>query len=277
MLCNHMVRVTDKKARSGRAWILVPCGRCIACRLNKARGWALRIMHEAKEAPCSCFVTLTYSDENLPKNGSLSVEDCQKFFKRLRKNTGRKFRYFLGGEYGEIGGRPHYHAILFSFSKADRNELERAWGLGHIRVDDVSVDRAQYVAGYTLKKLTGDSADNYSGRRREFGLMSRRPGIGAEYLEKYGEFTKQNGFCVVKGNKVGLPRFYSERLYITDEEKNQLREKRQAVIDEGFEKSRVKAQLDGSRPYLVSDYSRTERAAGEADLIARHKMKRRTL
>lgn len=273
-MCAHRVMIQDK---STGGILMVPCGRCISCRLNKARGWSIRIMHEVKVAKLSCFVTLTYNDDHLPKNNSLVVEDCQKFMKRLRKNTKVKVRYFLGGEYGEIGKRPHYHAILFGVDKTFRAEIERSWGLGYVTVADVSDQHALYVAKYTTKKLSGSLVQNYGGRKPEFGLMSRRPGIGHDYLDTNGGFLKQNGFCVVKGKKVGLPRYYSERIFKTEEEKNVLQQKRQSFINEAFQRSRDKAGGETLPPYAVADYARSELAQGEKDLQAREKMNRRKL
>jgi len=246
--------------------------------MNKARSWGVRIMHEVRFSDDACFVTLTYSDEYLPKDGSLSVEDCQKFLKRLRKNVGVKIRYFLGGEYGEGRNRPHYHVIFFGLGQKDKLEIDKAWGMGHTFVGNVTVDSANYVAGYTLKKLSGARVAEYNGRRPEFGLMSRRPGIGHEYLDRNGTFLKQNGFCVVKGNKVGMPRYYSERVFKTEEEKKALHEKRQKVLDEAFASSRRKSGVGEDGPsYLVSDYNRTEREAQEAQLRSRQDLKRRKL
>jgi len=236
-------------------------------------------MHEVKISKCSCFVTLTYSDENLPKNKSLVVEDCQKFFKRLRKNTQLKLRYFLGGEYGEKEGRPHYHAVIFGLSKEFRAEVERSWGLGYITCDDVTPERAMYVAKYTTKKLSGPAVSHYNGRKPEFGLMSRRPGIGHDYLDVNGKFIEQNGFCVVKGNKVSLPRYYSEKIFKTEEQKNALQKKRQVFIDEAMRNSAAKAGIgaDGLGAYRVADYQRTERLQSEKDMHAREKMQKRKL
>ena len=49
---------------------------------------------------------------------TLSKDDLQKFFKRLRKNYGKKVRYFACGEYGPKHYRPHYH-LLFFFDSSD--------------------------------------------------------------------------------------------------------------------------------------------------------------
>ena len=90
----------------------LPCGKCIQCRLEYARSWAVRCVHEAKMHEENSFVTLTYSDEHL-KNPKLQYSDFQKFMKRLRfVNNDRKIGVFVTGEYGEKNKRPHWHAIF---------------------------------------------------------------------------------------------------------------------------------------------------------------------
>jgi len=229
-------------------------------------------MHEVKQG-AACFATLTYDDDHLPKDLSLSLGDCQKFIKRLRKNSKNKVRYYLGAEYGTYGKRPHYHVILFGLSKADTKTIELSWGLGYVYVGDVNHDSASYVAGYTLKKL--DSLAAYNGRKPEFSLMSRRPGIGADYLKTNTEWLKNNGFCIAKGNKVAMPRYYADKVFTTPEDKELLHQKRQQVINEGFALSQQKSGV--SVDYQVSDYQRSERAQGEADLKCRQALKKRKL
>ena len=105
---------TDKK-------IDVPCGRCVGCRLERSRQWAIRCVHEASLYDNNCFITLTYDSDHVPSDGSLRVEDFQNFMKRLRKSVApRRVRFFHCGEYGERGDRPHYHAILFNLDFDDR-------------------------------------------------------------------------------------------------------------------------------------------------------------
>lgn len=97
--------------------IKIPCGRCIGCRLEKSRQWAARCVFEATKHKDNCFITLTYSDENLPFGKSLDPYHLEKFWKRLRKKLGpdHKIKYFAAGEYGETTKRPHYHAIVFGW------------------------------------------------------------------------------------------------------------------------------------------------------------------
>jgi len=144
----------------------VPCGTCILCRNETARQWAVRIAHEAQQWEENSFITLTYSDENLPQHGSLDYQDLVKFWKRLRKETG-SLRYYAVGEYGDKTQRPHYHACLFGHdfisggiqTRDVPNKLwvnpmlDRCWGLGQVSVGKLNFETARYTASYVTKKL----------------------------------------------------------------------------------------------------------------------------
>ena len=209
--------------------IRLPCNRCIACRLNYANYWSTRIVCESHFWKYSSFVTLTYNDDNLiiGEKGfaTLSKEHCQNFFKELR-GKGVKVRYFLGGEYGDIHNthRPHYHICMFSDNEAitDNTFLQGIWRKGFLSVGSLTRDSANYVAKYCVKKLGGKEAYRYEqmGIIPEFALMSRRPGIGLQYIEKFKETVKRNGFVVVNGKKQPIPRYFGTRIF-TEEEKNQ--------------------------------------------------------
>jgi len=163
----------------------LPCGQCIGCRLDRSLMWAQRLMHESRSHDTSCFVTLTYSDQNLPADGSLSVKHFQKFMKRLRKRVPITIKYFHCGEYsprkdrpvgpfdpdyyiGE-GQRPHYHAVIFGYDFPDKtlwtvrdgNRLYTSdllldcWGKGHVAIGNLTFESAAYVARYCIKKING--------------------------------------------------------------------------------------------------------------------------
>lgn len=210
---------------TGEKFILLPCGQCYACRLNKSKDWATRCVLEAKMHDKNCFVTLTYNDEHLPKDLSLQKDDFVKFMKRLRKNTGEKIRFYMAGEYGSLYQRPHYHACLFGYRPDDlqlytiRNginlytsaTLEKAWQYrGFVTVGDVTYESAAYVARYVMKKITGDKAEEYyNGREPDYNNMSRMPGIGTAFFEKYGEDIYNKDFVVIRnGIKCKPPRFF---------------------------------------------------------------------
>jgi len=280
MQCNNPITISFRKNPIVHAkypqGLTVPCGKCTACRISKAREWSMRILHEIDVWEKSIFVTLTYNDEYLPKFRSVNKIELQKFFKRLRKNLGRKIKYFLGAEYGELHTRPHYHCILFGVSRAEQLQIDQSWGLGYVHVGDVSHDSARYVASYTLKKLSGPQVAEYvrKGIKPEFSLMSRCPGIGYRYVESNKKFLNQNGFVIVKGNKAALPRYYSDKVY-TEAEKTLLHSTRQEFYDERHQRLK---DLSGSiHGYQVNDYERGIRAQHIADLKAKEALKRRKL
>jgi hypothetical protein len=102
----------------GAKFIQLPCGQCIGCRLAHSRDWATRCVHEAHMHDHNCFITLTYSPENLPEGGTLVRKHFTDFMKRLRKALAVddiSIRFFGCGEYGSKLERPHYHAIIFGY------------------------------------------------------------------------------------------------------------------------------------------------------------------
>lgn len=203
---------------------VVSCGRCISCRLNFSNSWATRIVSESKMCKYSSFVTLTYEDKNLPYSEkgvpTLRKRDCQLFFKRSRKEV--SFRYYLGAEYGDIFHRPHYHFCAFSNDPKIlvSSFWYKFWQNGFVYVGSLTRDSANYVAKYCVKKLKGLKAEFYKeqGIEPEFALMSRRPGIGYDYIMKFKDLVKRNGFVVVDGKKQSIPRYFGSKIF-TDEEK----------------------------------------------------------
>lgn len=191
--------------------------------------------------PDNIFITLTYDNEHLPEDRSLHYRDYQLFMKRLLVHADRhldrhKIRFYMCGEYGEQFGRPHYHSIMFNYDLPDKKlwKLERGnplyisetltelWGKGHTSIGGVTFQSAAYVARYLMKKVTGAAAaDHYEWmdpetgefhqRRPEFTNMSRRPGIGSTWLEKYRSDVFPSDFVVVNGKKVSPPRFYTNQ------------------------------------------------------------------
>lgn len=214
--------------------VSIACGQCVGCRISRAHAWALRCSHEAqmmREAKRpSCFVTLTYKPSKLPSDLSLNVIDWQLFAKRLRNRQG-PFRFFMCGEYGDENLRPHYHALIFGHDfYSDRIEhsqnasgdklyispsLLEIWGKGDTLVGDVSWSSAAYVSGYIVTKNRADSRKyrRNDGLREwyvrpEFSLMSRRPGIGASWFDKYGGDAFPSDFLIHDGRRRRVPKYY---------------------------------------------------------------------
>ena len=228
----------------------IPCGQCIGCRLERSRQWAIRCSHEASLHSKNSFITLTYRE--LPPNGSLNKRDIQTFFKRLRKKKG-KLRYYQCGEYGEHGtGRPHHHAILFGmdfsedqkpFKKTEQGHtlytsktLTDTWGHGHCYIGEVTFQSTAYVARYIMKKALGESAqakysyektiidpetgeilsDTLETIQPEYTTMSRRPGIGTDWLKKYQADVYPHDSVRLDNKNHRPPKFYDKQLELTD-------------------------------------------------------------
>lgn len=218
---------------------MLPCGQCVGCRLDRSRQWALRCVHEAKLYEHNCFITLTYDDDHLPKDGSLSHRDFQLFFKRLRKQfPNNNIRYYMCGEYGELNGRPHFHAILFNHTFTDlflhskspsgshlfrSPTLERLWPFGFASIGAVTFESAAYVSRYVMKKVTGSLADSHYERidpstgeiiwlKPEYNRMSLKPGIGASFYHKYKSDIFPHDRVVHDGTEHRVPRYYDKLL-----------------------------------------------------------------
>lgn len=239
-------------------------------------------MHEAQLYKDNSFITLTFSNEHLPVNYSVSVRDWQLFMKRLRKSLpqSQKIRSFACGEYGEENLRPHYHAILFNkdfsdkqFYKRDRNgnvlytsqQLSQIWPFGHATTGDVTFESAAYVARYVMKKITGEPAEAHYTRMHpltgkihrvqpEFVTQSRRPGLGAPWLERFKSDVYPSDFIITRGARSRPPRFYDERL--TEEELEELKRRRKATgrrfkDDNTPERLRVRHEVAKARVALL--------------------------
>ncbi len=187
------------------------CGRCQPCRLNRRAIWTTRLVLENNLHSASCFATLTYSDENLPRNNSLAPWQMKPFLRDLRSAYG-KLRYYLIGEYGASHNtsRPHYHALIYG-QNLTRHQLESVWQKGSCDSGSVTHESAQYVAGYINHTST---PTDLAGRSPEFSRMSRNPGIGYGCVEKLVSFhqTKAGVEYLIKNRDVVGTVRYGKRI-----------------------------------------------------------------
>lgn len=191
--------------------VTFPCGKCAACLSNLRDSWKFRLQKEADSALSSWFLTLTYSDETVPLNG-VDKTALQLYFKRFRKNNPKvKLRYYAIGEYGGTTLRPHYHACVFLDVMEFKPEaFENDWYNGHVHVCLCSPATIGYIANYhTVKKFSAPPDKNPA-----FSLMSRKPGIGASYLEHSDAIRDVDmTFTYIAGSPYVIPRYYQDKLY----------------------------------------------------------------
>ncbi len=237
MPCNDPIagwKSKDKTARGLRAVtfdlhkgivdfpINVPCGKCFGCQLAKSREWAIRCSHEAQMHDHNSFITLTYNDKNLPPAAELRPADFVNFMKRLRDRSQKQLSFFHCGEYGELDGRPHHHALLFGRHFPDMTywrksgqynlfrskELEQIWTNGHSEIGEVSFESAGYIARYQMK---GGKHENKIAK--PYLTMSRNPAIGKTWLKKYMADVYPGDEIIIKGGqKQKPPRYYDNQL-----------------------------------------------------------------
>ncbi len=254
----------------------VACGSCLGCRLDHALMWACRIVHESHlymDQYGNSFVTLTYREaydcteeqfqagHYIPADFSLRPQDVSKFIRRLRKSTDHKIRYFYCGEYGDENQRPHYHICLFNHSFNDKllwkddegfytytsHELELLWPFGFATVQALGYGQAAYTARYSLKKITGQKADDHYLRCDQDGVAywllpeyirmstgrSKPCGLGAGFYAKFSDDIFPSDETPVPGHGIikKVPRYYQNILETEDPETLKLvKELRQIYI-----------------------------------------------
>lgn len=153
--------------------------------------------------------------------------------------TSPKIGFYMAGEYGERYGRPHYHALLFGVDFADRiyhgktkageriyrsETLEKLWPHGYSSVGNATFASAAYISRYIMKKRTGDGNKHHYeildletgeiyNRKKEYNCMSRNPGIGKTWWDKYKtDVTTIDKVITKKGRKLRPPRYYDKQL-----------------------------------------------------------------
>lgn len=211
--------------------------------MNHAMSWSVRIMHQTQMEADSCFLTLTYDDAHLPSDRSLHVEHPQAFIKSLRRKI-RPFKYFLCGEYGGETLRPHYHLCLMGEDFHKDRETYRyatpnghplftsatvnaAWPHGtHNLIGALTTESACYVASYVNKKFKGPNTDNryktlfieedgtaeIHQLKPEFATMSRRPGLGSTWFDKYHKEVYPADEVILNGRPRRPPKYYDSLL-----------------------------------------------------------------
>lgn len=232
-----------KETRGGQI-LTLPCGKCLACRKERARQWSIRLSHHLLYNQNAIFLTLTYDELNCPS--VLKKEDYQLFIKRLRKRFKNiKIKYYGCGEYGSKTERPHWHIIIFGLPIGSMN-LERAgfvegrwssaiirelWPYGHNVTGTVNERSISYVTGYLLKEKDPK-------RRMQFQSQA----LGEEFI--YDNESLIRDFKLTRyGRRVPVPRYYIKKLGILPHE---IPELDSVAVEKGYE-DRTEYLLDGKR------------------------------
>lgn len=173
-------------------FVSVPCGKCLECRDSKRKQLYQRMVceqigHDVKGI-IPLFFTLTYNDENLPKDG-VSCLDVRLFFNRfytyLRRAgyKGDSPRHIVFSEYSPTKHRAHYHGIIFGLDVAQLwphymdfvDFFEKTWNKGFVHIKHFLPHGFNYVSKYVLKEKNAPDDLNpnfWFGSRQNGGIGS---------------------------------------------------------------------------------------------------------
>lgn len=220
---------------------VIPCRKCIGCKLDYSRDWANRGYLESKKYKNNYFITLTYDDDHLPMDeeittsqgvtytktddwkGNLRPEHLKKFIHNIRQYYYRKngktgIKYIACGEYGSKNERPHYHIIFFDcpFETEEmynarlidqeyywQNKIiEKYWERGLSNVSVANWNTIAYVCRYITKKLYGNNAEDTRAQKGQIAEFIRvSKGIGKEYWEENKEKILETDSITIRNNK----------------------------------------------------------------------------
>lgn len=197
----------------------VPCGNCNFCLQTKRADWSFRLQYEAQHSVTGYFLTLTYEDDKVEFNAISGLPEVRKdtmqlFTKRIRKDNVMAMvsplRYYSVGEYGTISSRPHYHSIMLNLNERIAERLQRYWPHGHVHAGEVTDASIHYVTKYVINRKT-----DYPGREPPFALMSRRPGLGAGYVDSHRHWhhSDKRNFTQMHGIARRIPRYLKDKIF----------------------------------------------------------------
>lgn len=191
----------------------VPCGDCWRCKKNRIDDYVGRSLAEAATSQRVCTITLTYAPRDDLADKVLHPRHFQLFMKLLRR-SGHLVRYLVAGEYGDLRGRAHFHAILFfeHFAEARPSDAPfyrpehladpfnsqpfsdqipqmrmshiREWPHGHVNVDWNADEKSiRYVCKYLLS----------DDKNRAWFSVSKYPPLGNAWFMQKAEVAKDLG------------------------------------------------------------------------------------
>lgn len=209
-----------------KAYLRIPCGHCINCKVRRSQEWCLRLAMEATQWKDIHFVTLTFNDNfvwttNLLTGEilqSLITSDIQKYVKRLRSALARNnfyspIRYYAVGEYGPKTNRPHYHLLVFGVPDSLSYLFRDCWKYGFTCIKPFYPETCAYVAGYVQKKLYGpDARLNYGSLFPPFSVMSHHLGEKWFFDKVNLDNIIHNGFVMFQGYKHAIPKTFRRKL-----------------------------------------------------------------
>lgn len=191
--------------------ITVSCRKCEECVSHRKRMLLGKVLAEQQTAKSVWFTTYTYGGGyGNEKAYVLDYRDIQKTFKLMRK-AGHRFKYLVCGEYGDQGGRAHWHAIILwettppTMPMGERTP-ETGDGFWHKGIVQHEYPKSKTGAAAYVMKYIDKKTDMRAGIKKSTGL-------GDKYLLEYAR----------EHARAGLPLFGQKNTYIIKEQKEKAR------------------------------------------------------
>lgn len=215
----------------------IGCGKCMECRKQKSREWAVRLQEDIREKQNIQFVTLTLSNESITEiikyinektkikiegyelDNLIATITVRRYLERWRKKYKKSIKHWLVTELGHNGTENiHLHGLIYTDKK---EEIEKIWQYGWVYIGEyVNEQTINYIIKYISK--IDDKHKTYNPK-----ILTSK-GIGKKYMERIdsknnkfkGEETREY-YQTRTGHKLSLPMYYRNKIY-NDNEKEQL-------------------------------------------------------
>lgn len=224
MSCLHPITIIKRNGERKQ----VACGNCLLCKIQKQK--ELQTLAELEVYQCykknqgSSFCTLTYSDENLPENGSLKIKHIQDLLKRVRIQIKRnknyltkKFKVLYCGEYGDekFSYRPHYHIIFIGLFDCEVKEiLKEKWQYGLIQVKPLRQGGIRYVIKYMTKSVNGHlERELYNSKGLEQPFIKHSIKLGEEFIENNIDNITATCNNIISGHYINLSNYQMDKIH----------------------------------------------------------------
>lgn len=177
---------------------LVPCNHCMNCRITKQSQYEFlatkELLYQYSLGRGASFVTLTYSDDNVPLNskGFLTLDKTHLtlFNKRCRRDLEYyhiplNYKFFACGEYGDKFQRPHMHIVFLGLDDVICKKIVfRNWKYGLSDVGPLSNGGLRYVLKYCSKSdVNASSSILYKSNDVELPFIRKSVAMGRYWLD----------------------------------------------------------------------------------------------
>lgn len=281
--CNPVIRLNPLTHKN----MLVPCRKCIQCRISQRSPWELRLRNELQRYHyIGSFVTMTYSDDKYDVRKGLNYEHLDKYWHDLRK-AGYDFKYYCVGEYGSQTARCHYHALLFGIDPSERYNLWKIWDKCYyprFTATNITTGRIRYTLKYMDKETCSfsDWSNMFPKNCKvlyhdDSGYMSYQPsgvirprswlsqGLGKKDLIGNLQSSYYDGFAHYGQSKYSLPHYYQDCISRNDIYYQYQRQFFDARNGKSVERSKFGTEND----YLLSQVNNARNCERDAIIDAR--------